>query len=333
MVDGSKCPIRAGIAGVEAVNVILRIRLIRGSLFFRNANNHESHESKDGRFVRTESNKSRSCSMNPLPNAIRTALCAAIVAVFVSEPVRAGTFILPATTSDQAKLDLGFFPGNTIITIEMTGVISLTGSSSLTWSTNPDGSVVGAVAAPYDYANPGATDYPTFAGGDGINHFLGGGANTADGNFPFAGALSTDTTDPGDIRLGDVVGTFSASPTRSDWFSIGIADSVLTPVGGSNLYVAVVDTYYPNNTGSYDGTFSTASVPEPASFLVFAGLGAVMGLGAMRRGQRRKRPSKQATGCGWSPDRATAADRRSPKLRETFSRLPRRGLETRAEQS
>jgi hypothetical protein len=208
--------------------------------------------------------------------------------------LNAGTFVLPGTTSDQVKLDLGFFSGGTSIDIQMTGTVNLSGDNPngpfAPWVTNPDGSVVGHVDGlfdQYEYANPGAANYPTTFGGDGINHFAGGGANYAGGVFGFTGALTTDTTNPGTIRLGDVVGTFTTTPGRSDWFQIGLSDTVLTPSSGAHLYVAVVDTFYPNNIGSYDGTFSAFATPAPSSLTMLAGLGAVGAAIAVSRRMKR----------------------------------------------
>ncbi len=79
-----------------------------------------------------------------------------------------GPFLLPAQTSDQNPLDLGAFPGGTALHIQMSGTIDLASGSGVNWMTAPDGSVVSVVNAPYSYVNPGATNYPTVNGGDGI---------------------------------------------------------------------------------------------------------------------------------------------------------------------
>ena len=212
----------------------------------------------------------------------RCFLLSAVLTLLVGAVGRteAGTFTLPGTTDPTSKLDLGSFAGGTDLQIQISGTIDLTGGSGYT--TNPDGSVVGPVASPYTYANPGATNYPTTFGGDGINHYVGGGANFAGGSFGPAGAQSTDTTDPATIRLGAVIGTFSPNPTRSDWFLIGYGAIVVVPDTTAHLYVAVNDTYYPNNVGAYTGTFTVLSVPEPSS-LVLAGIAALGGLGLWAR--------------------------------------------------
>jgi hypothetical protein len=83
---------------------------------------------------------------------------------------------------------------------------------------------------------------------------LGGGANydTLNKIVGFAGKQTTDTTDPGAIRLGALVGTFAANPTRADWFLIGEGTTVTAPNGGGHLYLAVNDTANSDNHGSYD---------------------------------------------------------------------------------
>jgi hypothetical protein len=192
------------------------------------------------------------------------------LAAFCAGRSEAGSFTLPATTSNLDKLDLGFFSGGTDLAITMSGTINI--ASPDLWVTNPNGSLADPVTIPaYTYANAGATNYPTTYGGDGINHFSGGGANYDVDNpvpFGFAGKETTDTTDPAAIRTGSVVGTFSPSPTRADWFFVGYGTTVLVPTGGAHLYVAVVDTYYPNDVGSYSGMVMTASIPEPSSIIM-----------------------------------------------------------------
>src|SRR5438067_2798 len=83
--------------------------------------------------------------------------------------------------------------------------------------------------------NVGATNYPIVNGGDGINHFPGGGANYDNapappaGPYAFAGAQTTDTTSPLAILFGTVVGTFTNTPTRADWFRIGTGGTFTVP--------------------------------------------------------------------------------------------------------
>jgi len=201
------------------------------------------------------------------------------------------TISLPGDTGDANMLDAGFFPGGSILQITSSGVVDLTGGNPPEhWYTNPDGSLAAPITYPpdYFYANVGATDYPTTFGGDGINHYVGGGANydTIAMTFPFAGLESTDTTNPETIRVGAVVGTFVTDPTRQDWFLIGDGATITAPAGdGANLFLAVNDTYSPNNTGSY--SVGITVVPEPST-LALLGVGA-FGLVSYRLRQRKQR--------------------------------------------
>jgi hypothetical protein len=177
---------------------------------------------------------------------------------------RAVTFSLPAQTAAVNKLDLGLFSGGAVLTIQMSGAVDL----GNTWSTWADGSIISNVTAVgYAYANPGATNYPTTSGGDGTNHFVGGGANydTNSGSYGIAGAQTTDTTSPGAIRFGAVVGTFSNTPARSDWFYVGLSNSVTVPAGGAHLYLAVSDAFSGNNAGIYSGSMQ---VQQSSSILM-----------------------------------------------------------------
>jgi hypothetical protein len=64
------------------------------------------------------------------------------------------------------------------------------------------------------------------------------------------------------------------------------------PEGGSNLYVAVNDTYYPNDTGAYSGTVDIIStpepVPEPTTVLGTLACGAVISRWRVKRKQQQK---------------------------------------------
>jgi hypothetical protein len=168
--------------------------------------------------------------------------------------------VLNLSTGDSNKLDLGFLqPG--VYTFAVTGNGDLVDS---TFQTNADGSLFAQAAGAYSFANPGAP-YPALFGGDGINHFVGGGANydfAASGlsAFAFAGPMTTDTTNPNDIRFGAVVGTFSSSPSREDWFPIGTGRRVTVSGVGAHLYLAVNDTYSANNHGAYTVTYSSTPV-------------------------------------------------------------------------
>lgn len=219
---------------------------------------------------------------NKLTRNLRAAALAVTLA-FASFSSYASTFSLSAQAYTNSKLDLGHFNGGSILTIQMSGSISLDYSSD--YNSYADGSLVHYVTDPsFAYVNAGAA-YPTTYGGDGINHFVGGGCNYDKylPGFTQAGALTTDTAAAGAIRCGAVIGTFSANPTRTDWFYIGTSDVLTIPAGGAELYLAVNDTNPVNNAGSYSGVLS---VPEPSA-LALLGLGA--SLLVCRRGNRAAR--------------------------------------------
>ena len=167
-------------------------------------------------------------------------------------PVPAQNFALSAQTAGTNKMDLGFLKGGTIFAIEVSGQVFLGNQ----WNTTADGALVSPVSdLDYSYANAGCPSYPKVAGGDGINHFSGGGANfdTESCSYGLAGTKTTDTTDPGAIRFGTAVGTFSATPQRTDWFSVGISNVFTVPPEGAHFFLAVNDSYYQNNCDSYSG--------------------------------------------------------------------------------
>ncbi len=196
------------------------------------------------------------------------------------------SFSLPLTTGSANALDLGAFAAGTSLTLSLSGNGDLVNS---TFQTNPDGSLFVPAQSPYTFANPGQP-YSTVNGGDGINHFVGGGANydSTGSGYGFAGLQSTDTTNPADIRLGAVVGTFSATPTRSSWFLIGYGTTIVIPTGGTSLYVAVNDSYNPDNHGTYSGLVQiNAAVPEPSS-LALCGIAGLVGLGWTWRRKRTR---------------------------------------------
>jgi hypothetical protein len=170
------------------------------------------------------------------------------------------TFTLPATTSGTSKLDLGFFNGGASLSLQISSQIDL----GNTWTTRADGSLASPITdTNYLYGNIGAANYPVANGGDGHNYFPGGGANydTASGSYGLAGTTSTDTANPFAIRFGAVVGTFSPTPLRSDWFLVGLSNTVTVPTGGAHLYLAISDAYYFNNNGSYSGLLTAQTKP------------------------------------------------------------------------
>ncbi len=69
---------------------------------------------------------------------------------------------------------------------------------------------------------------------------------------------------------------------------------MLVPAGGAHLYLADVDSYYPNNAGAYDGALTVltdTAVPEPSS-LMLLGSGAVITMRHLR--SRRRKPAYSA---------------------------------------
>jgi DNA-binding winged helix-turn-helix (wHTH) protein len=176
---------------------------------------------------------------------------------------------LPLTVAADNKMDLGAFDGGEVLSIVASGRGDLVDAR---WQVFPDGSVAAQAGDPYSFSNAGAA-YPMTFGGDGTNHFPGGGANLVPpSSFGFAGALTTDTRHPNAIRVGAVVGTFSSTPTRDDWFSIGRGTQVTVPAGGAHLYVAVNDVHSGDNHG-----FFTLAAPMPSDrpFLLPLTVGAV----------------------------------------------------------
>lgn len=173
-------------------------------------------------------------------------------------------FALSATTTTGAdKKDMGLFNAGETLSISFSGQISLIDG----WDTLADGSLVNPVTIPgFEYANAGASGYPTDFGGDGINHFPNGGANFDAGlggisGFGAAGEPSTDTSNTNTIRLGSVVGTFSANPSRSDWFAVGVSNAIVVPADGVHFYLAVHDTTYGNNSGNFAGKLTYLNPP------------------------------------------------------------------------
>lgn len=195
-------------------------------------------------------------------------------------------------------VDAGSFAAGTVLHLTGTGTVDLVGGGYLV---DPNGALAATPTDPiYAYTAAGSA-YPTTFGGDGINRFVGGGANfdayaysinysqapfanAEEFAFGYAGAKTTDTTDPNAIRLGSLIGTFSTSPTRADWFLIGTGTTITSP--GGTLLVTVNEGYHQNNTGAFN--LNVQAVPEPTSFAALA-LG---GFGLLRR---RVRGSKKAS--------------------------------------
>jgi hypothetical protein len=195
----------------------------------------------------------------------------------------------------------GTYAGGATLLISVTGKVNLNGPSGLI-VTNPDGSLATSVPSAsctscwspgYQYFIAGDNTYPTIAGGDGTNHFTGGGGNydmyPGDHSVWAAeGKQTTDTTDPLALRFGSLAYTFAVNPTATDWFLLGYGGTFVTPQGGGTLLMVVVDTFYTNNTGSYTVTVDQQAVPEPgAIWLAFSGV-ALFGLPRAFRRLSRK---------------------------------------------
>jgi hypothetical protein len=212
----------------------------------------------------------------------------AIALLGLVEVVSAQTVVsVPLTAGASNKVDAGFFSGGQVLSVGATGSGDLVDSRYQVYA---DGSLAAAASGAYAFANNGAT-YSTEFGGDGFNHFVGGGANTdLSGNyglagFPFAGATTTDTTSSTAIRLGALVGTFSLNPARSDWFVLGTSTTLTVPGGGAQLYLAVNDSYSPDNHGTYSVTLT--AIPETPWFAFTMGTGAFLWLLRRKRTIRR----------------------------------------------
>jgi hypothetical protein len=206
-----------------------------------------------------------------------------VAGLFSATALRAQTVVnVSLTAGDANKVDLGFFAGGTLLQLSATGQGDLVGSNYQVFA---DGSLAATATSPYAFANSGAA-YPSVGGfpaGDGFNHFTGGGANYdfAGSGWMFAGTQTTDTTDPSAIRAGALVGTFSLSPVRADWFFIGLGRSFVVPGGGANLYLAVNDSFNADNHGTYAVTY--AAIPEPSGLALGAAVAAAMFVGWRRR--------------------------------------------------
>lgn len=146
----------------------------------------------------------------------------------------------------------------------------------------------------YNYLKPGAA-YPNIAGGDGINHFPGGGGNYDMYYMPpdtgwgyFFGnsfAQTTDTLAPGVVRFGSLIGTLDDG---ANWFFIGYGRTIgagtdIPIPDGATLNLTVFDVNYGQNAGAYQVGVSVADVPEPSMFLL-----AGSGLGLLVLVRRRR---------------------------------------------
>jgi len=205
-----------------------------------------------------------------------------MVALFCATlPLGAG--MVPLSAANAAVTDTGFYEGGTILNVSITGTVAL---AEQLVAMNPDGSLASVPSVfcgscwsiGYQYFVPGGA-YPTDAGGDGQNHFAGGGGNwdlfpsPGFNRWAAQGKITTDTTDPDAIRFGAVAGTWRSTPVpnSADWFFVGYGGNLTVPAGGAHLKLVVVDSFYSNNSSGFSA--DVTAVPEPsAAWLVFAGV-------------------------------------------------------------
>ena len=187
------------------------------------------------------------------------------IALAVSGAAFGQTVAVNSTANVSSKQYVGFFGPSSQLQITASGTVDVYAPNQ--YLTRPDGSLAAPFTGPtITWATEGGP-YPTIAGGDGINHYSGGGTNWQGTVWNSLGAQSTNTTNTATIRFGTLVGTFKDTPAAADWFVVGLGTTVTTPVNGGRLYLAVTDC--PNceadNTGAYQVTFSG---PAAAAFNV-----------------------------------------------------------------
>ncbi|MBI5766901.1 MAG: IPT/TIG domain-containing protein [Verrucomicrobia bacterium] len=190
-----------------------------------------------------------------------------------------GGFSLPLATNAPKKISAGTFAGGALVRVTAAGTGDLVDSRL---QTNPDGSLAAAAGSPWTYANANAS-YPGVSGfpaGDGTNHFAGGGLNYDGTNWGFAGTQTTDTADATAIRMGAVVGTFSASPARADWFLVGYGRTVTVPTGGATLYLAVNESVVSNSGDDNHGAYTVTTAEVAAANDLFGDAATLAGASA-----------------------------------------------------
>lgn len=193
------------------------------------------------------------------------------------------------------KQKVGTFAGGEQIRLQFGGNGDLVDAR---YQVRADGSLFSPATGAYAFANEGAA-YPSFDGGDGINHFVGGGANydATGSGYGFAGKKTTNTFDLAAIRSGAVVGTFNPNPiaNSADWFVIGADGTFTVPTGGGDLYLAINDTNNGDNHGLFTGTMSVTApavvtVPEAGTGVLMSGMSllGLIGTVVARRRDRTK---------------------------------------------
>lgn len=169
------------------------------------------------------------------------------------------------TPTTAVPVSLGTFGAGTY-EITATGIVSLAGPVGVgpNFDLDPDGIPISGVTFPgYAYFNPGGADFDAFSGG----------ANGPAG--------------PG-VNLGALIGSLTATPmSAADWFLIGSSHQI-TLNSTATIYAAVNDTFYPNNTGSFEVTVASVvqPVPLPTALPLLAGGMGLMGFLGWRRKQR-----------------------------------------------
>jgi hypothetical protein len=167
-------------------------------------------------------------------------------------PAVGQTINVPATTTLAGKIDLGLLAPNAQVRVTASGSIELYAPNY--YQAFADGSLAAPLTSGVITWTAENGPYPTFAGGDGINRYRGGGTNWTGSLWTELGARSTDTLNPNTIRFGTLVGTFKSSPAAADWFVLGQDTVVTAPPTGARLYAAVLDCgagCYADNRGSY----------------------------------------------------------------------------------
>ena len=164
----------------------------------------------------------------------------------------ASVSVTPGGTGTIGTLtDLGSFAAGTY-TITASGAIDLAGGDK--FLIKADGSPLTSVTFPgYGYFNPSGSDI-------------------ADGQYGTAGV---------GVKLGALIGSYTQSPTATDWFLIGTTKT-LTLTNATHIYASVNDTFHQNNVGSFD--VAVTSVPEPEAYgMLLSGLALIGGIARRRK--------------------------------------------------
>jgi hypothetical protein len=197
-------------------------------------------------------------------------------------PMTAG--MIPLNSTVYSPTSAGFYAGGTVLSITITGTVSLGGSVS----TNPDGSLVTLAGSPYSYFNPSGADYDiTPPNWDAAYIATDPCGNSWTNGWSNEGAKDPNLSHAGTVTLGSVAGLFTSGSTFSwsgscnspNWFEAstntgGIyTGSFIVPAGGASLWLVVPDTYYLNNAGTFNVAVNAIANPEPSAiWLALTGL-------------------------------------------------------------